>query len=122
MSVLQATASLKGARLLSSSFGPRGVAMVDERGTTRSIGWLALGLFIAGLLLPFVSYAILISRLLGLSPQLALNVAAGIGAVCELLALILGVIGWRHLPAKVAAIGAGVVIGLVFAAVALVQR
>ncbi len=35
----------------------------------------------------------------------------------------LGVIAWRHLPAKVAAGGAGVVIGLVvFAAVAWVVR
>ena len=96
---------------------------MENRATTRRVAWLALGLFIAGFLLPLVIYAILVSRLLGLSHQFAVNVTAGIGAVCELLAVILGVIGWRHLPAKVAAGGAGVVFGLVmFAAVAWVVR
>jgi hypothetical protein len=105
------------------AFGRRGEAMEDNREPTRRVAWLALGLFIAGFLLPFVTYAILVSRLVGLSHQLAVNVAAGIGAVCELLALILGVIGWRYMPAKVAASGAGVMIGLVvFAAVAWVVR
>jgi hypothetical protein len=97
--------------------------MVDNRGTTRWVAWLALGLFIAGFLLPAITYATFVSRPLGLSHQQAVNLAAGIGAVCDLLALLMGVIGWRHLPAKVAAGGAGVVIGLVvFAAVAWVVR
>jgi hypothetical protein len=97
--------------------------MVENRETTRPIAWLALGLFMAGLLLPFVIYAILVSRLLGLAHYQAANVAAGVGAGCELLALMLGLIGLRHLPAKVAAGGAVVVIGLVaFAALAWVGR
>src|SRR5690349_21179321 len=97
--------------------------MVENREMTRRVAWLALGLFISGLLLPFVIYAILVSRLLGLAHYQAVNVAAGVGAGCELLALILGLIGLRHLPAKVATGGAVVVIGLVvFAAMAWVGR
>jgi hypothetical protein len=97
--------------------------MVDNRETTQRIAWLALGLFIAGLLLPLFIYAILVSRLLGVSHHQAVSVAAGVAAMCELLALILGLIGLRHLPAKVAAGGAAVLIGLVvFVAVAWVGR
>jgi hypothetical protein len=97
--------------------------MVENLETTRRVAWLALGLFMAGLLLPFVIYAILVSRLLGLAHYQAVNLAAGVGAGCELLALVLGLIGLRHLPAKAAAGGAVVVIGLVaFAALAWVGR
>ncbi len=97
--------------------------MVENRETTRRVAWLALGLFMAGLLLPFVIYAILVSRLLGLAHYQAVNVAASVGAGCELLALLLGLSGLRHLPAKVAVGGAVVVIGLAaFAALAWVGR
>lgn len=97
--------------------------MVENRESTRRIAWLALGMFIAGSFLPFVIYAVLVSQFLGLSHKQAVNVVAGMGAGCELLALILGVMTWRHLPAKVATGGAGVVIALVvFATVAWLAR
>ena len=82
----------------------------------RRIAWVALGLFIAGLLLPFIGYALFVSRWMELPHQRAVNIAAGIGAVCELLALALGIVGWRTVPGKVAAIGAGALIGLVILA------
>lgn len=87
--------------------------MLDDHDSTRQIAWLALGLFVAGLLIPFALYAVLVSRFLGLPHQLAVNIAAGVGAACVLLGLILGVVGWRHPPGKVAAIGSGVEIGLI---------
>ena len=97
--------------------------MTDDRDKTLRIGWLALGLFVGGLLLPFVVYPVLVSRLVELPHQRAVNISAAIGAVCELLALILGVVGWRHPPGKVAGIGSGVLIGLVlFALAAFVFR
>ena len=91
--------------------------MVDNRSPMRRIAWVAIGLFVAGLLLPFITYAIFVSRWMEVPHQRAVNIAAGIGAACELLALALGVIGWRHVPGKVAAIGAGGLIGLVALAV-----
>ena len=97
--------------------------MADDRGATLRIGWLALGLFAGGLLLPFAVYTVLVSRLVELPHQRAINISAAIGAVCELLALALGVAGRRHLPGKVAGIGSGVLIGLVlFALAAFVLR
>ena len=97
--------------------------MAYDLGATRRIARVALGLFVAGLLLPFVVYAILVSRLLEMPHQKAVNVAAVVGAVCELSAFISGVIGWRHPTGKVAVIGSCLLIGLVmFAATAWVFR
>ena len=55
---------------------------------------LSLALFIAGLLVPFLIAAI---------GGLALGV--GFGIVAEALALVFGILGWTHRPAKVAVIG-----------------
>ena len=90
--------------------------MTDDQTANSRIAWLALGLFIAGLLLPFVLYAILVSRLLELPDQRAGNIAGWVGIVSELLALAFGVIGWRHAPGKIAGIGSGVLIGLLLLA------
>ena len=97
--------------------------MAGDFDATRPIGWLALVLFVGGLLLPFAIYPILVSRFVELPSQRAVNVSAMIAGGCELLALVLGVVGWRHPPGKVAGLGAGVLIGLArFAAVAWILR
>ena len=96
--------------------------MADGRNDARRIAWLALILFVVGVLLPFAVYPVLI-RLAELPHQLAVNISAVIGAVCEVLALVLGILGRRHLPGKVARIGSGVLIALVlFGLVAWVFR
>src|SRR5262249_31230226 len=108
-------------RLVRSAKG--GLWMAGDIGATRQIGWLALVLFVGGFLLPFAVSPLLVSRLVELPHQRAVNLSAGIAGVCELLALVLGVVGWRHPPGKVAGIGAGVLIGLVLlATVAFVLR
>ena len=86
--------------------------MVNDRSDARRLAWLAVGLFVGGLLLPFASYVVLTGAA-GLPQQRALNISAALGAVCELLALALGVVGWRHLPGKVAGVGSGLLIGMV---------
>jgi hypothetical protein len=86
--------------------------MVENSNDTSRLSWVALGLFIGGLLLPFLIYPIL-TGLLNVPHQTALNIAAGFGGVCELGGLTIGLAGWRYLPGKVAVIGSGVVISLV---------
>lgn len=88
-----------------------------DRETTRRIAWLALFLFIGGLLLPLVIYPLL-CYLAGLPHRSAINLASAFWAICELLALILGVVGRRQLPGRIAAIGSGLVIALVVFAIA----
>jgi hypothetical protein len=88
-----------------------------ERDDVRGIAWLALGMFVGGLVLPFVAYPVLL-RLAAVSHQVAIRSSAWLGLVCELLALVLGVAGWRRLPGKVGGIGSGVLLGLVLIAVA----
>lgn len=92
-----------------------------HRDQARAIAWLALSLFVAGVLLPFVIYPV--CRFLGFAEQPAARVAAGFGAVCEVLALTFGVVGRRSLPGKLAAAGSGAIIALVaFAFAAFVFR
>jgi hypothetical protein len=59
----------------------------------KPIAWIALVLTIIGLTSPFlvVSFA-------------SDEQATGFGLVCVIIVLILGVISWRHLPGKIAAI------------------
>jgi hypothetical protein len=97
--------------------------MAGDRSDTQRIAWLALIFFVGGLLLPFALYPILVSRFVELPHQLAIGISVATGAVCELLALALGVVGRRHLPGKVAGVGSGVLIGLtLFGIVALMFR
>jgi hypothetical protein len=81
--------------------------MADDR----RIAWLALILFVGGLILPFAAYPCL-TRLAELPHQRAAVLSAAIGATCELLALALGIVGRRHLPGKIAGVGSGVLISL----------
>ena len=92
--------------------------MADDRSDTQRIAWVALILFVGGLLLPFFVYPAL-TQLAELPLQRAINISAAIGAICELLALLLGIVGRRHLPGKVAGIGSGVLIGLTLLATLL---
>jgi hypothetical protein len=97
--------------------------MSGDRDPKARVAWAALILFIAGLVLPFIFYAIFVSALLALPEKTAAQLAGVIGAIYELLALICGLIGWRLTPGKVAAIGSGSLIGLAaFAFVAFVFR
>ncbi len=57
-------------------------------------GYLALGLFVAGLLVPFL-IALFASE----------DIAFGFGIVAEVLALVFGILGWRQKTGKVAVIG-----------------
>jgi hypothetical protein len=45
-----------------------------------------------------------------------MNISAATSALCELLALVFGVGGRRHLPGKVAGVGSRVLIGLTHSA------
>jgi hypothetical protein len=95
--------------------------MSTSSGTVRGIAWLALFLFVGGLLLPFVLIVAL--TFASMSVDSAAPVAMGFGVLSELLGFALGLVGWRHVPGKVAAIGAGLVVGLVsFATVSLLFR
>jgi hypothetical protein len=95
--------------------------MRDGTSTTRSLAWVALSLFVAGLLMPFLLFAAL--RLAKLPPTAAAQIAFGFGTASELLAFVLGLVGWRHTPGKVAFLGAGFVVGLTaFAVVSFVFR
>ena len=96
--------------------------MESRRSDSELIAWLALVLFIAGLLLPFAAYPVLVGLVL-IPHQAAAQLSAAIASVCELLALILGFVGRRYLPGKVAGIGSGVIVGLtLFALVRLFYR
>jgi hypothetical protein len=86
--------------------------MVDNTNDTSRLSWVALGLFIGGLLLPFLIYPIL-TGLLNIPHQTALNIAAGFGGVCQVGGFTIGLVSWRCLPGKVAGIGSGAAISLV---------
>ena len=75
--------------------------MESRRSDSELMAWLALVLLIAGLLLPFAAYPVLVVLVLILH-QAAAQLSAAIGMACESLALILGVVGRRYLPGKVA--------------------
>ena len=62
-------------------------------------GNLALVLLVAGLLVPFIIAAFA-------SEQLAM----GFGVVAVILALVFGVLGWKHKPGKVSVIGVAIVL------------
>ena len=80
--------------------------MPDSSKTTRGIAWLALSLFVGGLLLPFPLYALLTS--FAVTPRdTATFIAIGVGMVSGFLALILGIVGWRNIEGKIAALGGG---------------
>lgn len=67
--------------------------MKEAKRNTQLFANLSLGLFIAGLLVPF--------------PLAALggpDIGIGFGVVSELLALVFGIIGWTHTGARVAVI------------------
>ena len=85
--------------------------MADEGHSSRRIGWLALSLFVGGLLLPFALYELL-KEVVKMPIDRSSYLSLGVGAVCELMALIFGVVGWRHPNGKVAGIGSGALIGL----------
>ncbi len=68
--------------------------MEEARSNTRLFANLSLGLFIAGLLVPFLLVAI------G-GPGLGI----GFGVVSEVLALFFGILGWADKRARVAVIG-----------------
>lgn len=67
--------------------------MEEVKSNTRLFANLSLGLFIAGLLVPFILAAI------G-GPGFGI----GFGVVSELLALVFGILGWAHTRARVAVI------------------
>jgi hypothetical protein len=85
--------------------------MHNGSSTTRGIAWLALFLFVGGLLCPFVLFVAL-TALAKMSPDSATGIAMGFGAISELLGLVLGIIGWRHTAGKVATIGVGLLVAL----------
>lgn len=82
------------------------------RDESRRIAWLALALFVGGLVLPVVAFPVLV-HVVAVSHQVAIRSSAGLGLACEALALVLGVAGWRHLPGKVAGLGSGALLGLI---------
>jgi hypothetical protein len=86
--------------------------VLESTNHSSRLSWVALGLFIGGLLLPFLIYPIL-TGLLKAPQQTALNIAAGFGGVCQLAGFIIGLASWRCLAGKVAGIGSGTVISLV---------
>jgi hypothetical protein len=89
---------------------------------TRPARW-AFFLFIAGLLLPFCAYAVLVGGLLNWPDKMAAKFAVFLCAACELLAIVTGVIGWRHILGKTATVGSGMIIGLMaFASVMWLAR
>jgi hypothetical protein len=78
------------------------------------IARLALVLFIIGLLVPLLIAAlnVALSRQGGAAAETAGLRAIGFGFVCEILALVLGIIGRRHVSWKVGMMGGGVTLGL----------
>jgi hypothetical protein len=79
-----------------------------------------LFLFLFGLLAPFV-LILLVMAFAGTRPPMtaaedAAPFAAALGGIAEILALILGIIGRRHVAGRVAWIGVVVVLGVAFAA------
>ena len=56
------------------------------REESRQVAWLALALFVGGLVLPFIAYPALV-RLAAVSHQPAIQASAVLGLACELLAL-----------------------------------
>jgi uncharacterized protein (TIGR03067 family) len=80
--------------------------MQESSSTTRRVAWVALVLFVAALLLSSAMFVVFVN--LGdvsRTSVATITTAAGVG-FAWLLALILGVVGWRHAAGKVAAIGA----------------
>tara|TARA_B100000959_G_C14768615_1_gene536517 strand:+ start:298 stop:657 length:360 start_codon:yes stop_codon:yes gene_type:complete len=84
--------------------------MEEARSNTRLFANLSLGLFIAGLLVPFLLVAI------G-GPGLGI----GFGVVSEVLALFFGILGWADKRARVAVIG-GMVLFVWAGAVAVINQ
>jgi 4-amino-4-deoxy-L-arabinose transferase-like glycosyltransferase len=82
----------------------------------------SLVLFIAGLVVPFViaGLVVAVSRL---SPsdteRIAAILAVGFGLIAEVLAVICGIFGRRHLSGKIGMIGAAVIVVLVVLALGL---
>jgi len=84
--------------------------MNNEHDTERLfVGRCALILFIGGLLVPFILAALVLAvgdvNLSSKAESIAHGLCVGFGLVAELLALILGTIGRRHLSGKIAQVG-----------------
>jgi hypothetical protein len=85
----------------------------------------SLVLFIAGLVVPFVIAGLVVafSRLPPSDTErTAAILAVGFGLIAEVLALICGIVGRRHLSGKIGMIGAAVMLVLVVAALGLLWR
>jgi len=89
-----------------------------------SVAKSALFLFIFGLLAPPVLVLLVLAFSEARPPDRAVEEAApfavALGLIAEVLALILGIVGRRHVAGKIAWIGATVVIGLAIAGGAFV--
>jgi uncharacterized protein (TIGR03067 family) len=80
--------------------------MQDSSSTSHGVAWMALVLFVGGLLLPFAAFLVLITFAdVSRTSAATITMAVGIG-FAWLLVLVLGVIGWRHAAGKITAIGA----------------
>jgi uncharacterized protein (TIGR03067 family) len=90
--------------------------MHDGSSTSRGIAWTALVLLVGGLLLPFAAFLVLIGFTnVSRTSAATITMAVGVG-FAWLLALVLGVVGWRHPAGKITSIGA-VVLGVLATAV-----
>jgi len=94
--------------------------MQDGSSSTRGVAWIALLLLVGGLFLPLATFVVLIT-LAGVPRASAATISMAVGVgFAWLLALVLGVVDWRHAAGKITAIG-GVMLG-VFATVVVWQQ
>jgi hypothetical protein len=82
--------------------------MPNNHQTNRTLGWLALSLFIGGLLGPIVLFVIL--KIINASEETQRWVPLVFAAIAQVLALPLGIIAWRQITGKIGAIGAGILV------------
>lgn len=89
-----------------------------EPRSAHALGWCALILFVCGLLVPIILYAVLIAA--DVDSNKSVTVALVFAALSQLLALIIGIAARKSTPGKIALIGSSTL--WLLAAVLVCQR